>query len=536
MELRSQLRVVIARRRLILVGVIAATFAAFVVSNMLPKVYESRTTLLVGQSLTAANPDYNQLLVSQRLTGTYVQIATTSPILEQVANDLSLPYESDALRAHIVAAQGSDDSLITITAQDGSASGAAAIANGVARALIAASPTYQGLGADTSEFIARDLKTTQDQIDAAQAEMTSLVGLSDRTPAQDDQLQRVQDQLAGLRSSYATLLAASNAYAANRLTVVEPAVPSSEPASPRTSVNIVLGALIGFVLMLSLAFLLDYLDDTVKSSEEIERLTQLATLGTIVRMKGEAGRRRLYSLATLLHPRSVGAESFRTLRTNVEFSGVDTPLKTLLVTSSDQGEGKTTIAANLAVAFAQAGHRTILVDADLRSPDVHEAFELPNAVGLTDLLRSDTIALDEALLRTEEPNLRIMTSGRLPPNPAELLGSLRMKVVLERLKAEADVVILDSPPLRAVTDAAIVGAAVDGTLFVVEAGRTSRGAAVRGREALAKVNARVLGAILNRAPGAGRDSVYGSYHDLPDTSVGPRGGDRSASPAAQGGR
>ncbi len=144
-------------------------------------------------------------------------------------------------------------------------------------------------------------------------------------------------------------------------------------------------------------------------------------------MKGDRARSEIYRLAALLYPRSGVAEAYRTLRTNIEFASVDAPIRTLLVTSSIPGEGKTITAANLAIVFAQAGRRVLLVDADLRKPGVHVVFDLPNAHGLTTLLRSDEVSLDAIAQATEQDNLRVLTTGPLPPNPAELLGSQRMR-------------------------------------------------------------------------------------------------------------
>jgi capsular exopolysaccharide synthesis family protein len=218
------------------------------------------------------------------------------------------------------------------------------------------------------------------------------------------------------------------------------------------------------------------------------------------------------------------AEAYRTLRTNVEFSAVDRPIKTLLVTSAVPGEGKTVTAANLAVVFAQAGRRVLLVDADLRKPGVHIIFDLPNAHGLTTLLRDPSVSLDSIVQSTEQENLRILTTGPLPPNPAELAGSKRMRTVVDVLTGAEDLVIFDSPPLQAVTDAAILGSFLDATVFVIDAQRSRRRVIRSAREALAKAGANVLGAVLNRVP-AGADSerspYYGGYGRFDDAATSP---------------
>jgi capsular exopolysaccharide synthesis family protein len=263
------------------------------------------------------------------------------------------------------------------------------------------------------------------------------------------------------------------------------------------------------LLALGFAFLREYLDDTVKSSEDVEAVAGLPTLGTIVKMRAARGQSEIYRLAAILYPRARPAEAYRTLRTNVEFAAVDTPVRTLLVTSSIPGEGKTTTAANLAVVFAQAGRRTILLDADFRKPGVHRIFDLPNTHGLSSLLRSDETGIDDVAQVTEQENLLVITTGPLPPNPAELLGSQRMRIILGRLAGAADLVVVDSPPLQAVADAAILASITDGTLFVIDAGRTRRGAIRGARETLAKADARALGVALNRLP---ERSTSGSYY------------------------
>ena len=204
------------------------------------------------------------------------------------------------------------------------------------------------------------------------------------------------------------------------------------------------------------------------------RSPALSTLGTIARIRTARGRSEFYQLVALLYPRSSVAEAYRTLRANVEFASVAAPLHTLLVTSAAPGEGKTVTASNLAVVFAQAGRTVLLVDADLRKPGVHEMFNLPNVRGLTTMLRDDSLGLDAVAQATEQANLRILTTGPLPPNPAELLGSHRMQAVLALMKQEADLVIFDSPPVQAVTDAAVLSSFADGTLLVIDAGRSRR--------------------------------------------------------------
>jgi capsular exopolysaccharide synthesis family protein len=216
------------------------------------------------------------------------------------------------------------------------------------------------------------------------------------------------------------------------------------------------------------------------------------------------------TLVTLTHPRSPAAEAYRTLRTNLYFSSLDTPVRSLVITSAAPGEGKSTVLANLAVVMAQGEKRTVLVDADLRRPSLHELFGVPNERGLTTMFMDKQAIVNPPL--TPAPGtdgLQLLTAGMLPPNPAELLGSRRMEDIIEALLARADVVLFDAPPIIAVTDAAVLGTKTDGLLLVVNAGQTRRDHAQRAKELLEKVKVRLIGVVLNNAP---LDSTLGGYY------------------------
>jgi succinoglycan biosynthesis transport protein ExoP len=510
-DLRRQIAIIRAWFPLLVASVVLAAGAAFVVSGMLPKVYEAKATLIVGQSLSAVSPDYNQLLVSQRLSTTYAAVATTRPTLETVIGQLGLGVTGDELSKHVRADAPLDSTLLTIVAQDADPARAAAIANALAQQLIVASPAIQGRQAEFQASIDADLKAAQDQIKATQTQVDTLAALPQRTATQNADLQTLEGRLVSLRSTYATLLSFSSGNASNLLSVIEPAVAPTAPVSPRPFLNTLLAAILGLLVAAGVAFTAEYLDDAVKDSDAVQEVAGLSTLGTVAQMKSERGRSEIYRLAALLYPRSGVAEAYRRLRTNIEFASVDAPIRTLLVTSSVPGEGKTTTAANLAVVFAQAGRRVLLVDADLRKPGIHVVFDLPNAHGLTTLLRSDEVSLDAIAHATEQENLRVLTTGPLPPNPAELLGSQRMRTVLDRLKTGEDLVIFDSPPLQVVTDSAILSSVLDGALLVIDAGHSRQGAVRQGRDTLARAGANVLGAVLNRIPARAR-SVYADYY------------------------
>jgi non-specific protein-tyrosine kinase len=199
-------------------------------------------------------------------------------------------------------------------------------------------------------------------------------------------------------------------------------------------------------------------------------------------------------LVALQDPRSPAAEAYRTLRTNLQFSSLDRPLRTILATSTAPDEGKSTTIANLAVTIAQAEQRVILVEGDLRRPTLHTLFNLPNDVGLTSMMLQDGGELP--LQRTEVPGLMLLPSGPFPPRPPDILGSRRMEQVIEKLKEQADIVLFDTPPVNAVTDAAVLATKVDGVLLVFRSGATRRDHARDARKLLEKVNAHIVGVVL----------------------------------------
>lgn len=213
------------------------------------------------------------------------------------------------------------------------------------------------------------------------------------------------------------------------------------------------------------------------------------------------------TLVVLRDPASPAAEAYRTLRTNIQFSSLDKPLRTLLVTSTAPDEGKSTTLANLAVTMAQAEQRVILVDCDLRRPSLHTLFGLPNEQGLTSVILQQGDA-PLPLQPTGVPGLSLLTSGPLPPRPADLLGSRRMEALIGRLLAEADVVLFDTPPVIAVTDAAVLATRMDGVLLVLQAGKTRRDRAREARRLLEKVKANIIGVVLNNAR---LEAGYGYY-------------------------
>ena len=205
-------------------------------------------------------------------------------------------------------------------------------------------------------------------------------------------------------------------------------------------------------------------------------------------------------LITLSQPRSAAAEAFRSLRTNLMFSSVNNPIRAMLVTSTARDDEKSLTVANVAVTFAQSGHRTVIVDADLRQPQQHSIWDIRGNRGLTDMMVDDGAISEPPLSSTTVENLEVLAAGELPPNPADLLSGKRMDEIINALKARADYVLFDSPPVLAATDAALLGIKLDAALLVVKAGDTRRDHTAQARQALERVHVRIVGAVLINAP------------------------------------
>ena len=291
------------------------------------------------------------------------------------------------------------------------------------------------------------------------------------------------------------------------VSVVELATVPTSPVKPQVVVNVVLGLIAGLVVAAGLVLLLEYLDDAVKSEQDVERVTGLSTLGMVAHF----GRRKSRHPVSGYGSRSPAAEAYRAIRTSVQFATMDRPGQVLLVTSPNAGDGKSTTAANLAVTMASAGKRVVLVDGDLRKPSLHQIFNLENRMGLTSALLSGNGART-CIQSSGFDNLSVLTSGPLPPNPSELLSSPRMRDLVETLRREADAVVMDSPPALVVTDATLLAALADGTILVAEAGRTRSAALRQAVDGLSRATDRLSGVVLNKTGRRGAPGYHHYYH------------------------
>jgi len=305
-----------------------------------------------------------------------------------------------------------------------------------------------------------------------------------------------------------------------KVRILDPAF-IAKKVKPDKKTNILLGIIIGLSFGVAFAFLKEFLDYTIKAVEQLER-KGIAVLGIIPDMQhksnssafkkttppskgGDVFKRRLI---TYEDPKSPISESYRSLRTNIIYATNDEPIKSIIVSSPQPGEGKSTSTANLAIAFAQLKKRTLLVDADLRKPVQHNVFDVPREPGLADYLLKNHEKIDPIIHSTKVDNLSILSAGGLPPNPSELLGSSRMSELVDHLEQKWDIILFDSPPIVAVTDSSMISSEIDALVMVVKAGQTDRSAVDRALDTISNVKAPLIGAILN---GVNQETLSGKY-------------------------
>ncbi len=284
--------------------------------------------------------------------------------------------------------------------------------------------------------------------------------------------------------------------------LLDSAVPLKKPYRPDKPVNLLLGLIIGLMSGIGASLLVEFLDNTFKTPEDIEEYLRLPMLGAVPRIKDID--------SFMSDPKSAGAEAFRNIRGNLLLSAGDQPPKIMQICSAGHSEGKTTFALNIAVVMAAAGERIILIDADLRKPRLHRMLKAPNRQGLSSLL-SGQAGLDSVILTSGNPGVDIITSGPIPPNPSELLGSKTMKESLAELSRRYDKVIIDCPPLAGLADAPLISPMADGMILVIRGGKTPRDLVVKSRKNLDAIKARVLGVVLNDVHGRS-DHYYYQYN------------------------
>lgn len=453
MELRDYLRILhkywILIIAITLFGVIVGAGASILAT---PR-YEASTQLYV--SVRGENQGIVDLAqgstVARQSVSTYAAIATTESVLGPVIKELKLNLSSEALASQIKANAPASQSLINLTVTGTDAQQTANIANAVGKSL--------------TDIVEKDLEASAVKGDP------SLVSLN----------------------------------------TVQPAIPAESPVSPRVPLNIALGALLGLAFGIGLAVLKFTLDTRIHSLHDVEQVTDAPMLGGIT-YDSDASKR---PLVVSSDPRSPRAESFRTLRTNLQFLAVsDSDQKhahTFVISSAGAGEGKSTTSANLALALAETGSRVLLIDADLRMPAIAKYMGIEGGVGLTDILIGK-VEVADVLQRWGRDELYVLPSGKIPPNPSELLGSRAMDELLEVAGEYFDYVIIDSPPILLVTDAAVIGKRTNGVLLVAASASTRKQSLAGAANSLQTAGGHLRGIVVTMLPTKGPDSyAYGAY-------------------------
>ena len=484
---------------LLLAATVVAALSSFLATLRQPPIYQTLTTLMIGQVIADPNPTSGEFNLSQQLAENYAEIANREPVRIATMQALGLNRLPDYRATALPNGQ-----FIEVVVTDSVPERAQAVAKELANQLIARSPT--GNQSDELERLA----FIQDQLDKLQLQITTtedeIVQLREELGEMDSarqiadtqfQINALEAKLSDLQTIYSDLLVNTQSGAINTISVIESAYLPSKPIGPNKMLIILLSATVGLSLAIGAAYVLDYLDDTVKSPEDVERLTNAPIIGYLTELDVE----NVGALYVADNPRHPSVEEIRTLRANLEFASVDQPLKTLFISSTQMEDGKTSVAANLAVVMSQAEKDVILLDADLRRPNVHNFFGLTNNYGLSDVFRGK-LSLDEVVKDWTGGSVSVITAGDPPPNPAELLGSKKMAEVLEALESRSDMVIIDGPPF-VIADAPILASKVDGVLLIIRLGYTHEPAIKSMMDQIGRAGAKVVGVVLNRLPPKG---------------------------------
>jgi non-specific protein-tyrosine kinase len=474
---------------LIALVTVLAGLVSFLVSQRMTPVYSATTTLYINEAPSTKATDYNSIITSERISGTYSKMITTRPILEEVATRVGVTVEY--LDNRITVSPIRDTTLIQITVKSSDPLMAAQIANELANVFSERVVLIQ------EERFTVSKESLQTQISDMEAQIDGVISA---LVTEDDAGVKasLETKLTQYRAIYSNLILSyeqirlSEAQTVSTVMAVDPATVPTEPISPQVMRNTALAAMVGLMLAVGVIFLIEALDDTLKTPDDVKKTLGLPVLGVIAKHDSEDGKP-----ITSTTPRSPVAEAFRSLRTNIQYTVVDSPLESILITSTDPKEGKSTVVTNLGVVFAQLGKKVTLIDADLRKPSLHRKVGVQNRTGLTALFVRSVETLDLIMQKTETPNLSIITSGELPPNPSELLGSKRMESILEKIKSSSDLIIIDSPPALAVTDSLVMVPFVDAVLLVVKPGFTKAKSALLIVEQFKRSNANLVGVVMN---------------------------------------
>ena len=531
--------IVLKQWRLIIICFLVAGGGTVLGSKLITPVYQS-TALIQIAIRSSNNPaDYNSLLASDQLVQTEARLATSDPVLREVASHYP-GLTVEVLSKEVAATPTVNTQLFEIDAIDPSPTHAAELANDIAGTLIKQQlQVFQQSASQTRQQIQGDLNTTQKQISNLAAQIAALQATGGNQP----QIAVLQTQLSALQQHYnqsQTVLAQLEVAEVENndiLYIAQPAQPNFIPVRPNLLLNGSAGLLAGLFLGILLAILFERLDTRVRTPEALSQLLDWSVLTTIWR----AGPKE-----AIVNPvrHYANVEAYRILRTNIGFAAIDRPLRTFIVTSALPGDGKSVVAANLAIFMAKAGKNTLLIDADLRRPVQNELFGLPDhTLGFSNAILAysmaatantpdyqkalipkpttastatsvpRTLSLDPFVHRVNIPNLGVMPSGPLPPNPPELLDSKAIQHFISALDSSGvEVVIFDTPPLIGLSDSSILAPKVDGTLVVVDINRANKRNLKQVKAILMQSGARVLGCIVNKQRRGRADVPYSYYY------------------------
>jgi len=451
------------------------------------------------------------------LIQTYVEIARRQPVMQGVVTALNLNESWQDLSKRVTVTAIESTQLIEIGVEANSPEQARIIADEIVNQLILLSPSsFESTENQlTTSFNREQIIKLQERIVAGQQRLSEIDAAINNSISEIEltALQTERAALEGLiiewERNYTQLLTLTVPRRdPTQLSVVEPAHSSNRVIRPRIQLNTILGGAVGMMLALGLIFLLDFLDDTYKSLKDFSRTEEVNILGSIRKIKGK---KLSDKLVAYLQPHSPITESYRIIRSRIRFKRGDNLARSIMVTSSMPEEGKSVTAANLAVVFAQANFKTVIVDADLRHPVLHEAFGVKNQSGLGDMLSSREMKIEECVKSTSVNNLQILTSGEPLPDPSSQLGSERMEEIIRDLKKIADIVIFDTPPVLVFADAITLSRRIDGIIMVIRAGKSTRSAVNQTLLDLQNANANLLGSIFNQSPKSDTFSVNKVY-------------------------
>ncbi len=480
--------------RLLAITSLLAVISSSVSAIFQPDEYVSRTTLMTGSTFLNPNPDSGQIYISQQLAAIYADVVKREPIqdatMEALGIDWLPPYD-----ARVVP----NTQLIEILVTDTDPRRAQIIANELAHQLILQSPAVnQSETGVRQNFIAEQLSSLEFQIQETELQIAELqrtltvLNSSSQIARTEQEIQDLTDRLVNLRDNYAMFLSNSQQGASNTLTVVEPANLPTESAGTSKLVIVALAGLVGAILAAGAAYLLEYLDRTIKTTSDVERVFNLPVIGYLAAIS-ENGNNATYVTS---HPNSLIAESFRLLHSNLEFFQAYNSARTILVTSPTQGNGKTTIAVNLALTIAASDQKVAIVDADLRRPAVHTALKISQNPGLADIIHSK-VSVKEVVRTVKGKRIDVVAAGNIPPSVTEVVGSKRIAVILNDLRDGYETIIVDAPPL-VISDSYNLASKVDGVVLVLEPGTTRDDQAKVIKEQLNRAGARVIGIVFNK--------------------------------------